>query len=131
MAKCLAVRENRKDWLTPALPDWRPRGAFQDDAVNATEALTAHGPVADWSSVALPIGGATMPRAFCRTLDEARAFFRFRCFPPLFTIFSFTIIFLHNIFIDFRRRSDFPRIFPHSGSKGHGADKFWAEFSAR
>jgi hypothetical protein len=37
-------------------------GAFQDgDAVNAGAALTAYGPVADWSSVALPIGSGIVP----------------------------------------------------------------------
>jgi hypothetical protein len=68
----------------------------RDGAVNANMALTAlmvPSPIS--RSVALPIGSAIMPPAFCRTLDRRRAFFRFMCFPPLFT--------LHNIFIALRR----------------------------
>ena len=38
---------------------------------------------------------------------------------------------VHNIFTPFRRRGDFPCIFSYARSKGHGADKFSAEFSAR
>jgi hypothetical protein len=64
MAKGLAASENRKAWLTRALPnlgDAAAHGTFQDDAVNAGAALTACGPVADWSSDALPIGSAIVP----------------------------------------------------------------------
>jgi hypothetical protein len=56
----------------------------RDGAVNAKMALTAlmvPSPIS-LSVVALPIGTAIMPPAFCRTLDRRRAFFCFMCFPP-------------------------------------------------
>src|SRR5262249_53100592 len=62
-----------------------------------------------------------LPPSFCRTLDGGRAFFRFIVFPPLFTILT----------PRFGLRSDFACIFADSRSKGHGADKLSAEFSAR
>src|ERR1043166_2748673 len=97
-----------------ARPRQRGHGACGNGAVNAGVALTAPlVPSPIGVSVALPIGSAIVPPAFCRTLVHRGAFLRSMCFPPFSTIC-----------VQFRRRSD-------TRSKGHGADKFSAEFSAR
>src|ERR1043166_8667709 len=71
-----------------ARPRQRGHGACGNGAANAGVALTAPlVPSPIGVSVALPIGSAIVPPAFCRTLVRRGAFLRSMCFPPFSTMY--------------------------------------------